>query len=271
MKKTIIALLALAGVAAAESLDATLYTSAQKTDLVGAYNFSSTSQTLGSGLFSNTLTVDNESDTLKLSYTDSSKVEAYNNSNNITGGDFSVSFDVLDLTLNSGSDSIILALSSNASNTGTTTALSLGVNMDGKVYFRNGDGDTSTDVLGFGRSTKFTETLTLNSSDLVGKTVTIVSNSTDKNLALYIDGTSVYSNSDWEAGNSGSISLKGMQIGKYLGVGSSAIPSLEIDNFAIWRKALSANEVQALIVPEPTTAALSLLALAGLVMRRRRK
>jgi hypothetical protein len=44
-----------------------------------------------------------------------------------------------------------------------------------------------------------------------------------------------------------------------------------IDNILVYNRALTANEIKNLAIPEPTTATLSLLALAGLAARRRRK
>ena len=44
-----------------------------------------------------------------------------------------------------------------------------------------------------------------------------------------------------------------------------------IDNLYVWNRALGTTEVKALVVPEPATATLSLLALCGLAARRRRK
>ena len=47
--------------------------------------------------------------------------------------------------------------------------------------------------------------------------------------------------------------------------------TVDSDNITFWNKALSDSEVSGLVIPEPTTATLSLLALAGLAARRRRK
>ena len=47
--------------------------------------------------------------------------------------------------------------------------------------------------------------------------------------------------------------------------------TVDFDNITFWNKALSDSEVSGLVIPEPTTATLSLLALAGLAARRRRK
>ena len=47
--------------------------------------------------------------------------------------------------------------------------------------------------------------------------------------------------------------------------------TVDFDNITFWNKALSDSEVSGLVIPEPTTATLSLLALAGLAARRHRK
>lgn len=60
-----------------------------------------------------------------------------------------------------------------------------------------------------------------------------------------------------------------MQFGHY-GNGANAA-STNYDNILVYNRALSASEMKALIVPEPTTATLSLPALVGPAARRRHK
>lgn len=62
----------------------------------------------------------------------------------------------------------------------------------------------------------------------------------------------------------------GLQFGAAFG-GSRIFPEAEISNVTLWNKTLTATEVKGLMIPEPTTATLSLPALAGLAARRRRK
>lgn len=65
-----------------------------------------------------------------------------------------------------------------------------------------------------------------------------------------------------------------MQLGKRYGNGRDVDGTVTFENVVVWNRALDAVEVQSLVVravPEPATATLSLLALAGLAARRRRK
>lgn len=68
--------------------------------------------------------------------------------------------------------------------------------------------------------------------------------------------------------------LSNFQLGSSFGDGERRV-SADFDDLAIWNRVLTAGEVSALAagaaVPEPATATLSLLALAGLAARRRRK
>ncbi|MBQ7024293.1 MAG: PEP-CTERM sorting domain-containing protein [Akkermansia sp.] len=269
MKKTIFALFALAGIAAGVSLDASLYTDAQKTSLKGAYNFSSTDAINTSFFGSNLSGVENGILTIG-----SGSAQAYTKDCGIGASPFTVSFDLLGLTPNSSADGVIISLYSNGNAEGANTALTLGVNTAGYIYLQNGDGGTtanSESPYGNGRSPKFRETLTLNASDISGQTMTIVADNNTNTLSLYVNGTSVYTNNEWKAGTNGTLALNGIQIGKYLVVDTNNISEVKMDNLSVWSRALSADEVQGLITPEPGTTTLSLLALAGLAARRRRK
>lgn len=116
---------------------------------------------------------------------------------------------------------------------------------------------------------------TLILSDTDWTTLTLVG-SVDKTAAstlvldFYIDGEHIGKSSTASATNiTGGNVINKMQFGYYGTSVNSA--STNIDNILVYGRALSAAEVKALTVPEPTTATLSLLALAGLVARRRRK
>lgn len=118
---------------------------------------------------------------------------------------------------------------------------------------------------------------------LVGDSVKLEGDDTASNLVyLYVNGVSKgYLNmselDQLNQGGSGAwltSGVDGYQFGGAFRNGgtTTAISGLtEIDNVLFYKRALEANEVKALIVPEPTTATLSLLALAGLAARRRRK
>lgn len=127
--------------------------------------------------------------------------------------------------------------------------------------------------------------ITPNSSRDTWSTITLVGNSillpgdTNKSVVvqLYVDGESKGLVNMTAAGATNwtdDYTLNGLQFcGSYGGLGTlkDFNGTAEIDNVLFYNRALSAAEVKALTIPEPTSAALSLFALAGLAMRRRRK
>ncbi len=128
----------------------------------------------------------------------------------------------------------------------------------------------SLTFIGDGRSVS--STLTSGTTASQWTTVTLVgSDSITENLKLYINGGLVGSLDMTGATNWLSENIQGIQFGNRFGALGSPIASAEIDNILVYNKALSAAEVKALVVPEPAATALSLLALAGLVAKRRRK
>ena len=112
--------------------------------------------------------------------------------------------------------------------------------------------------------------------DVTWTTLTLVGSATGNTLALdfYVDGNYIGTNSTNNASNFVGEIINKMQFG-YFGDSSKSAPT-NIDNILVYNRALTADEVMALTVepttvPEPATATLSLLALAGLAVRRRRK
>ena len=87
-------------------------------------------------------------------------------------------------------------------------------------------------------------------------------------FSFYVDGNLIGSQEIAGATNFYDDNINKLQFGHYGVANNSA--STNIDNILIYNNALSATEVKALTIPEPTTATLSLLALAGLAARRRR-
>lgn len=102
-------------------------------------------------------------------------------------------------------------------------------------------------------------------------TLALTYDATDNNATFYVDGTSV---------GSVTVPTNVNQPGVGLGIGNGAKEwttgawAGQIADFKLLNSALTANQVAAygkpVVVPEPTTATLSLLALAGLAARRRR-
>ena len=111
--------------------------------------------------------------------------------------------------------------------------------------------------------------LTAAESLTTSTTFTFVSDTANKTFTIYKNGSQIDQWTNWNTDTG----LTGVQFGRRwqggatLGEGET----VDFDNVTIWSKALNASDVSALIVPEPTTATLSLLALAGLAARRRRK
>ena len=89
-------------------------------------------------------------------------------------------------------------------------------------------------------------------------------------LDFYVNGLHKGTSTTENATNiTGDNVINKMQFG-YFGNSANGAPT-NYDNILIYNRALTASEVKELTVPEPTTATLSLLALAGLAARRRRK
>ena len=89
------------------------------------------------------------------------------------------------------------------------------------------------------------------------------------NLDVYVNGNRAGGYSNFGAWNFVAEDLTKIQFG-YFGT-PTYNTQLDIDNILIYSRPLDSTEVKALTTPEPTTATLSLLALAGLAARRRRK
>ncbi len=98
-------------------------------------------------------------------------------------------------------------------------------------------------------------------------TITLAGNT----LTAYVNGTALTDTVTftYAEGVTPSTALTGFQFGAAFG-NQRVSNSVTVDNIGVWNRALSAEEVASLPIPEPTTAALSLLALAGLAARRRR-
>ncbi len=272
MKKTFITLLALAGVVGAASVDCNQYTELGLTsNLVGAYNFTTGGATTGS-LGITDFTVSNGVATLG-----GSNAKPGSSSltlGNATDNSWTISFDLVSMTGNDDWDNLLVMYSDTTSlGQGYTKSLTLSLNESNRLRVTSDNGGETP----FNENEKCTLYTYIYDSDATGEnvtyasgqTITLVQDGTAKTLTLYVDGKQTGQVTEWKAA-----SVKGMQFGSSLNNDwgeRDPLNSASIDKLAIWSTALTGTQVKSLIVPEPTTATLSLLALAGLCARRRRK
>ena len=261
--------MALAGVAAAESVVYTDMTSEQKSGLLAAWSFTDSASpdvnTLG---FADSAGFNINDAGYGIISTGKGTPYKTGCAGSFNSGNFTISLDINYIGVYNWE--AILDLTSTGNN-GDANTIQLSMNKETKeLTLCNGVAGTAsyagTATVGNLGTGLYAE------QDLNWSTVTIVSNATDNILTLYVNGevTGTWSGNAWTAGEGQSLALAGIQIGAVLG-GGRKIDNVEIDNIGIWNRAMTSDEVAALIVPEPTTATLSLLALAGLAARRRRK
>lgn len=260
MKKTIIALLSLGGLSSAAITDG----------LQWAESFGDGFNQAATFTLKNAFHVENGEGVAGGGY-ENSRVWTTSTGGKFTDA-FTFSFKLVDFDSANWNDA--LALYTNGTTSGTNNSLQLQKNGAGELMLytenftgSNVGGDDSNINLG-------------SISNLEGKTLTLVfdATGTSNTLTAYVNGTV---NADtvtftYAEGVTASTALTGFQFGAAFG-GSRVSNSVTVDNIAVWNRALSAEEVASLpltvapAVPEPTTATLSLLALAGLAARRRRK
>ena len=270
MKKTIIALMALAGVASAGSVGYNSMTEAQKEGVVLTWDFSDGLATPDVGTVTGTFTLNDEK-TAAVYATGAGHPYVNGLASQFASGDFTLSFDIYSYTADNWQSFITLYSLKNGPHDADNYSLQIG------VTDKNGKGELSVfnkvaNQSGFaginGTSGNIGTGLT---SGFDGEaTVTLVSDmSNTQTLSLYVDGKYIGQHTGWYATDGQAIN----QI-KFGATGTDSksgreFPNAEFGNMTIWNKALTATEVKALI-PEPTTATLSLLALASLAARRRR-
>ena len=268
MKKTLIAFFALTSAVNAASVGYDSMTAQQQENVVLAWDFSDGTNELSKGSISENFSL-NEDKTAAVITTNGNHPWTTSLSNSVSNGNFTLSFDIYSFEANNWQSLVALYSGSAGNAAGDDRCIQIGVTTAGQLSVFNkvggatGFANINTDGnLGTGLFSSYTGSATL----------TLVSDMTDtKTLTLYIDGQQVGQHTNWVAAEGDSPALKGLQFGALFGSESRKFPEAEIGNITLWNKALSASEVKGLIVPEPATATLSLLALAGLAARRRRK
>ena len=192
---------------------------------------------------------------------------------NLSGGnfiyEFTFSFKLVDFDAANWTNA--LAMYTHGEKSGTNHSLQLQKNANSQlmIYTENFTGSNVADDASNINLGKI--------DDLKGKQITLTLSATKTetgttpSLTAYVDGIALADTITftYAEGATPSTALTGFQFGAAFG-GSRVSNSVTVDNIGVWNRALSAEEVASLPIPEPTTAALSLLALAGLAARRRR-
>lgn len=257
MKKIHIAsLFALAGMATAESLDYDTYkaTTPASPYMTGLYTVWDFDQVAGTSAGKVGGTTGGYGNTPKIAYETGNTVDGYGvidstggyvHKTNMGLNDFTVSVDINTMTVGhllslQDSNGKYICLTSSSATPLTLTC------------------DDVTD------SVESAVNPTTSDTTLNWTTITLTRSS--NKLTLYVNGVS---QGTLEGNNT---SITSMQLGKKYPGGTDVVGiEATIDNLTIWNRALSAEEVAGFVVPEPTTATLSLLALVGLAACRRRK
>ena len=265
MKKTIIALMALAGVAAADTLTYDQYKEAGLlTGLQAAWDFDSATADVLTFTVNNSFSVANG-----VGSVGNSNTPWANNSTDIATAfntdEFTFSFDLL---------------SYNSYTWKNAVSLYSGGNKNQMLAVTSDDNGILIYDYGFGGKANVSESVaSLGALPADGSGMNITLTFKGKTLTTYLNGESVSTYT--LTGDALKKGLTGFQFNcGFEGVRPAQYPGTQtLDNLAIWNKALTADQVsmiasgvipQTPAVPEPATATLSLLALAGLAARRRR-
>ncbi len=257
MKKTIITLLALAGVASADITDG----------LQWAESFGDGYSQAATFGYKNAFHVSSGVGIAGGEYTDS-RVWTTNTNGKFSNA-FTFSFKLVDFDANNWTDA--LSLYSNGTTSGTNNSIQLQKNNSGDLYVYT-DKFTGSNVADDDSNIK------LGSVDsLKGQVLTLVFDATGETntLTAYVGGVALTETVTFTYADdvTASTALTGFQFGAAFG-GDRVSNSVTVDDIAVWNRALTAAEVATLplqYIPEPATATLSLLALAGLAARRRRR
>ena len=276
MKKTLIALIALAGVASAASVGYNSMTDDQKSDVAFAWDFSDGQVSLdegsidmGGGQWTSADFLLTSSGTARVG---KNGTMPWTSRLSGVGSSFTLSFDVNsipdygDYSPADGDYQAIATLYSDNATSYLHSNILIGFDENNNIVLKTkGENDN-----GYGGAGDHTIETGLKTTQIKDTTFTLVSDATEQVLTLYVNGESVGEVKNWVAGDGKSLAPTGFQFGSGFSEKCKA-NEVEMSNITMWDKALNASEVSSLIVPEPATATLSLLALAGLAARRRRR
>ncbi|MBR3695592.1 MAG: hypothetical protein IKL98_05055, partial [Akkermansia sp.] len=237
MKKTLIALMALASIASAASIGYNEMTDTQKDGVVKSWNDS--------------LTLTSSSDEW---------------ANLSTGLSFTISFDITNIKVSSTDSTIASFAGSHNANGWDDGKLLVRMSDSGSLTLINSHGTSSNswskyfDGSEFGNATvsAYSCDLGLTAADSITSvtTYTLVSNADEQTFTIYKNGTQIDQWTNWNTDTG----LNGIQLGGRFGGGAKLTDNetVDFDNVTIWNKALTAAEVGSIViapaVPEPTTA-----------------
>ncbi len=178
---------------------------------------------------------------------------------------FTLSMDLKNLSAPNTNWNSIVCLYSNGEVSGNNHSLQLQFNTSGTLMLYNSVGsatpfgDTPSDNINTGLTSAVLQ-------QNVWTNISIVSDVVAHTLSVYVNG-SLAGSTEW---NPASPAITGAQFGAAFGSGGHALSgTIDVNNIKFYNSAVYPASTDT--VPEPATATLSLLALAGLAVRRRRK
>ncbi|MEG2328116.1 MAG: LamG-like jellyroll fold domain-containing protein, partial [Akkermansia sp.] len=190
----------------------------------------------------------------------------------VLASSFTLSFDIKNLSSGEGKD-VFSLYTNNGSVDNNKLCLHTGTGADKDSLSLNSNGFGSTNITT--DPNKGSISAGSGSFPAADQWTTFTITSDGTTITLYKDGVSM---GELACTIGADTKITGIQFGKAFGADDKPeeqqdthnINSADVDNIGIWQKALTADEVQSLTIPEPTTASLCLFGLATLILRRRK-